>query len=120
MQIKVTDKPWGYEILFAHTDKYAGKVLFVKEKGKLSLQYHKGKDETLYIYEGKVKVTLNDRTITKREEGVIHVAPLTRHRIEALEDTIIFEVSTPEIDDVVRLENDYGRVSEQTRKEVIG
>ena len=109
-----TDKPWGYELLFARTDRYAGKVLFVKKGHRLSLQFHNLKDETIYVYNGKIHLqfggadgNLVDSVLTDGDS--VRVKPLSRHRIEALEDTILLEVSTPELDDVQRLTDDYGR-----------
>ena len=112
-----TEKPWGYELLFALTEQYAGKLIFVKKGSRLSLQYHVKKEETMLIQQGKVLLDINDGT-TKRQITLepgqnIHLPPLTRHRIQAIEDTIIFEVSTPELDDVVRLADDYGRAEKQ-------
>lgn len=109
------DKPWGYELIFSHTDKYAGKILFVKKGCKLSLQYHRKKDESLYIQSGSLKLHLgedkNSLTACSLQSGqCIRIEPLKHHRIEALEDSFIFEVSTPELDDVVRIADDYGRV----------
>ncbi|HLB28369.1 MAG TPA: hypothetical protein VJK47_04065 [Dehalococcoidales bacterium] len=112
-----TEKPWGYELLFAHTEKYAGKVIFVQKDHRISLQYHKKKDETMYVYHGKLSVEIEkDGKMVKSEVsagGCIPVAPLTKHRITALEDAFIFEVSTPELEDVVRLADDYGRASKE-------
>ncbi len=111
---KTIEKPWGYEILYAHTDKYAGKILFVKKGKRLSYQYHEKKDETMFIFKGKVRMTLEKNGERKEvifEEGdSIHFPPLTKHRVEAIEDSYILEVSTPELDDVVRIEDDFGRV----------
>jgi mannose-6-phosphate isomerase len=112
--IKV-DKPWGFELIFAHTERYAGKVLFVKKGERLSLQYHKNKDESMYVYEGRVLIQLGgaDGQMISRTLGTgdcVRIEPLTRHRVEAINDTFLFEVSTPELDDVQRLEDDYGRV----------
>ena len=109
-----TEKPWGYELLFAHTTKYAGKVIFVKKGHRLSLQYHEKKDETMYIYEGKALLEIegsNGRMVsTVFQSGQrVRIPPLTKHRLKAIEDTTFFEVSTPELDDVVRVEDDYGR-----------
>ena len=108
------EKPWGFELLFAHTPKYAGKLLFVKRGHRLSLQYHKEKDETLYIYEGKVLLEIegNDGQLVQSEVSsgyCFRVPPLTKHRLKAVEDTVLFEVSTPELEDVVRVDDDYGR-----------
>jgi len=112
-------KPWGEEILFAHTDRYAGKVLTVRRGESLSLQYHERKDEALYLFSGRIEVTLGEPGDTAGAMGTgrrrlgpgeaIHLPAGTRHRIEALEDATLFEVSTPELDDVVRLEDRYGR-----------
>lgn len=111
-----TEKPWGYELLFALTPKYAGKVIFVKKGHRLSLQYHEKKDETLYIYEGKASLDIDagdgrmiSRVVQPGES--ILVPPFTKHRLEAIEDTTLLEASTPELDDVVRVEDDYGRAS---------
>ena len=108
-----TEKPWGYELLFAHTPKYAGKVIFVKKGHRLSLQYHEKKDETLYIYEGKALLDIEkDGCMVSREVDAgesIAVPPFTRHRLKAIEDTTFLEASTPELEDVVRVEDDYGR-----------
>jgi len=109
-----TEKPWGYELLFALTPKYAGKVIFVKQGQRLSLQYHEQKDEGIYIYEGKALLEIegSDGQMTATEVGPgysVRITPGTRHRIQAIEDTTLLEVSTPELEDVVRLEDDYGR-----------
>jgi len=119
MTPKRIPKPWGEEILFAHTGHYAGKVLKVRRGESLSLQYHERKDEALYLFSGKIQVTLGapgdaagDAPAARRRLGpgeALHLPPGTRHRIEAIEDAILFEVSTPELDDVVRLEDRYGR-----------
>ena len=111
------DKPWGYELIFAHTDKYAGKVIFVRKGHRLSLQYHQNKDESIYVYDGKIIIQLggaDGQTISNTlEKGdSVRIRPLTHHRIEAINDTFLFEVSTPELDDVRRLEDDYGRAQQ--------
>lgn len=109
------EKPWGHEILFAVTEKYIGKILFIKKGHRLSLQYHKQKDETLYCLRGKASLTIKDSNTTSILPLVpdcsYHIAPMTIHRVEATEDTTIVEVSTPETEDVVRVEDDYGRTS---------
>jgi mannose-6-phosphate isomerase len=108
-----TEKPWGYELLFAHTPDYAGKVIFVKKGHRLSLQYHEKKDETMYVYQGKLLLEIEkDGKLTQSEitpGSSIRVPTMTKHRIKAIEDTYVFEVSTPELEDVVRLSDDYGR-----------
>ena len=109
------EKPWGYELHWAKTERYVGKVLHVKAGHALSLQYHNVKDETIYVYSGKMLFEVEQKKgeLTKIEMGpgdVFHVMPKTVHRMTAIEDTDILEVSTPELDDVVRLEDRYGRV----------
>ena len=110
-----TEKPWGFELLFARTPKYVGKVIFVRKGHRLSLQYHEKKDESMYIYDGRALVEIegsDGRMVsTEVQPGqCIRIPPLTKHRLEAIEDTTFFEVSTPELEDVTRLEDDYGRV----------
>lgn len=112
--IEIKKKPWGEEIWFAHTDKYAGKILKIKKEHRLSLQYHEKKEETQYVYSGKVKFSygmdknhLQVKILNSGDKIDIH--PYTIHRLEALKDSEIFEVSTPELDDVVKIEDDYGR-----------
>lgn len=112
IQIKL--KPWGQEIWFAHTEKYAGKILQIKKGHRYSLQYHEKKLETQYIYKGKVKLTYGTDQNNLQEKILnagdkIDVTPYTIHRLEALEDAEVFEVSTPDLDDVVKLHDDYGR-----------
>ncbi len=105
------DKPWGHEIWFAETDKYVGKILFVAKGKRLSLQYHERKDETLYVVAGGAWLTINGKGMILAAGEAVHIPPLTKHRIEAVMDTSIVEVSTPDADDVIRLEDDYGRVA---------
>ena len=112
------DKPWGYELRWAVTDRYLGKVLHVNKGEALSLQYHERKDECQYVIAGCVDVEIGGsdgalNTHRMRAGDTLHITPGTRHRITAIEDTDIFEVSTPEIDDVVRLSDRYGRVPTQ-------
>jgi mannose-6-phosphate isomerase len=109
------DKPWGYELRWGITDRYAGKVLHVNKGEALSLQYHERKDEFQYVVRGAVDIELGgpDGVLTKhrmKAGDTLHISPGTRHRLTAIEDTDIFEVSTSEVDDVVRLEDRYGRV----------
>jgi mannose-6-phosphate isomerase-like protein (cupin superfamily) len=106
---KIVDKPLGREIWYAHTEKYAGKILEVKKKQVLSLQLHRIKHETLYLQKGRMLFTLRDTTFEWSPGEVVEVPPDTIHRMEALEFSVILEVSTPELDDVVRLEDRYGR-----------
>lgn len=108
------EKPWGYELRWAITDRYLGKILHVNKDEALSLQYHERKDEYLYVVNGCIDIETGgpDGPLTKYRMNAgdtLHIAPGTRHRITAVEDTNIFEVSTPEGDDVVRLEDRYGR-----------
>jgi mannose-6-phosphate isomerase len=108
------DKPWGYELRWAITDRYLGKVLHVNKGQALSLQYHEQKDEHQYLVKGAVDIEFGgpDGALTTRRMkagDTVHITPGTRHRITAIEDSDIFEVSTAEIDDVVRLEDRYGR-----------
>ena len=110
---KKIDKPWGHELWYAHTDRYAGKILFVETGHRLSLQYHVAKDETSFLLSGRLLLTQGDETSQQTHE----IAPGTSwrntpglvHTIEAIEDATVLEVSTPELDDVVRLEDRYGR-----------
>ena len=108
------EKPWGYELHWAKTERYVGKILHVKAGHALSLQYHNLKDETIYLYSGHLLFEIQEgERLVKREMRPgdrIHVAPKTVHRMTALEDSNILEGSTPELDDVVRLEDRYGRV----------
>jgi len=111
-----TLKPWGWELLYALTKNYAGKIIFIKKGHRLSLQYHQNKDETMYLYSGSVVFETGDSMagLEQRvfEEGQsFHLPPGTLHRIKANEDSTIFEVSTSELDDVVRLDDDYGRAN---------
>lgn len=109
------DKPWGYELVWAETDAYLGKILFVKAGQSLSLQFHREKDESWLIQSGRAKVELGSAGDALLKEEVVGTGatfrfpPGTVHRITALEDTTIVEVSTAHLDDVVRLEDRYGR-----------
>jgi mannose-6-phosphate isomerase len=114
------EKPWGYELIWAHTDRYAGKILFVRAGEALSLQFHNEKDESWHVLSGRARLELGDvgQGILNSEvitEGAsFHFVPGTVHRVTALEDTTILEVSTAELDDVVRLEDKYGREGTST------
>lgn len=112
------DKPWGYELWWARTDRYVGKLIHVNQGHALSLQYHEKKDETILVWKGRILFETHDAAgkLVGREMGpgeAVHVTPPTVHRMTAIEDTDIFEVSTPEVEDVVRLEDRYGRISDQ-------
>jgi mannose-6-phosphate isomerase len=109
------DKPWGYELIWAVTDAYVGKVLFVRAGESLSLQFHRKKDESWLVQSGRAKLELGSAGDAMLKVEVIgpgasfRLLPGTVHRVTALEDTTILEVSTSELDDVVRLEDRYGR-----------
>jgi mannose-6-phosphate isomerase len=109
------EKPWGYELIWAETDNYVGKVLFVKAGESLSLQFHRVKDESWLVQQGRAKIELGSAGDAMLAQEVIGAGatfrfrPGTVHRITALEDTTIVEVSTNHLDDVVRLEDRYGR-----------
>jgi len=109
------EKPWGYELIWAHADQYVGKVLFVKAGESLSLQFHREKDESWFVQSGRARLELGSAGDAVLKEEIIaegaafHYRPGTVHRVTALEDTTILEVSTPHLDDVVRLEDRYGR-----------
>jgi quercetin dioxygenase-like cupin family protein len=107
------EKPWGYELHWAKTDRYVGKLIHVNKGHALSLQYHNKKDETIFLFAGKLLYEIQEVGELVKSEmkpgDRIHVPPPTVHRMTAIEDCDIFEVSTPEIDDVVRLEDRYGR-----------
>ena len=108
------EKPWGHELWFAHTDRYAGKLLHVKAGECLSVQYHEAKDETSYLLSGRMTLSQGESSEalveTELEPGAVwRNQPRTVHTVRALEDSVIVEVSTPELDDVVRLADDYGR-----------
>jgi mannose-6-phosphate isomerase len=109
------DKPWGYELIWAETDAYVGKLLFVKAGESLSLQFHRRKDESWLVESGRAMVELGsagDAILAQEVIGAgasFRLRPGTMHRVTALEDTTILEVSTPHLDDVVRLEDRYGR-----------
>jgi mannose-6-phosphate isomerase-like protein (cupin superfamily) len=112
--IRRVDKPWGYELIFAHTDRYVGKVLHVDAGHALSLQYHEVKDETLYMAAGEVELQVEEDgvliTTVLRGGESYRIHPFTKHRMVAGADGCdIIEVSTPELEDVVRLEDRYGR-----------
>jgi mannose-6-phosphate isomerase len=109
------EKPWGWELIWAHADEYVGKILFVRGGHSLSLQFHNQKDESWYVQEGRAVLEMGGPGEALTESEVVgsgaafRLRPGTVHRIKALEDTVILEVSTPQLDDVVRLEDEYGR-----------
>jgi len=109
------EKPWGHELIWAVSDVYVGKVLFVRAGESLSLQFHKVKDESWYVQDGRAELELADAGQAVLVSEIVSAGaafrfrPGTVHRVTALEDTTILEVSTAELDDVVRLEDRYGR-----------
>ena len=112
---KRIEKPWGHELLWANGDAYVGKLLHVRAGQSLSLQFHRVKDESWYVQEGRVELELGEPGAALLNTEVVgpgrcfHFPPGTVHRVRALEDTTIVEVSTPQLDDVVRLDDAYGR-----------
>lgn len=114
---RYVEKPWGGELIWAHTDKYVGKILSIKAGEKLSLQYHEIKDETILVLSGRLKLEYyldGDApawVVLTPSEG-FHIPTGMRHRMIAIDDVTVAEVSTPELDDVVRLVDDYGRVGQ--------
>ena len=108
------EKPWGYELIWAQNTTYVGKLLFIRAGQKLSLQYHRKKVETIRLHSGQMELLLEDEN--KKLESfavapgeVFHIEALRKHRMIAMSDCEVYEVSTPELDDVVRLEDGYGR-----------
>lgn len=107
------EKPWGHELIWAHTDRYVGKLLHIKAGQKLSYQFHNVKDETIHVLSGKLLFVVEEDGVVKERtmlpgEGY-RITPHTKHRMVGLEDVDVLEVSTPELGDVVRLEDAYGR-----------
>jgi mannose-6-phosphate isomerase len=115
VEARRVEKPWGHEVIWALTDKYCGKLLFVRAGEALSLQFHSVKDESWLVHEGRVELELAraGEAVTAREivgpGAAFRLEPGTVHRLMAIEDTTVFEVSTPDLDDIVRLEDRYGR-----------
>jgi len=113
--ITKVEKPWGYELHWAKTDRYVGKLIHVTAGHALSLQYHNLKDETIFLWSGRMLFEIKEgEQLVAREMlpwQAVHVTPKTVHRMTAITDCDIFEVSTPELHDVVRLEDRYGRQS---------
>lgn len=112
--IRRVDKPWGHELIWAHTDRYVGKTLVIEAGRRLSLQRHEIKDESILVVSGRLRLWLEDDDGVVRTEDLgpgaaRHVATGRIHRYEAIERCELMEVSTPELDDVVRLEDDFGR-----------
>ena len=113
--MRIVDKPWGHEVIWAETDAYVGKILHIEEGEQLSLQYHEIKEETLYCQSGRLELQVADAEGDELQKIVLepgqakHIPTGTVHRMRALSTCDVFEVSTPHLDDVVRLEDRYGR-----------
>ena len=109
------EKPWGYELIWAHTERYVGKVLHIHRGESLSYQYHVVKDETIRLLSGLLEMDLEvdgQRSTIRLAPGqCLHIVPGMKHRMNAVETCDVLEVSTPELDDVVRLEDRYGRAA---------
>ena len=113
----IINKPWGYENVWALCEKYVGKVLFIQQGQRLSLQLHRVKEETIMVLEGTMELVLEEgsrkehRSIIMEPGDTYHISPMTVHRFAATQgtDVKVIEVSTAELDDVVRLEDDHGR-----------
>jgi len=114
LETRTVEKPWGHELIWALTDRYCGKILFVRGGESLSLQYHRERDESWYVIEGRAMLEFGSvdgprETVEIGPGDAFRFVPQTVHRVSAIADTRIFEVSTPELDDLVRLEDRYGR-----------
>jgi mannose-6-phosphate isomerase len=114
-QGKVVEKPWGYELIWAHTPRYVGKILHINKGESLSYQYHRIKDETVRLLSGILELEVElegERTkLIVKPGDCLHIVPGMKHRMAAVEECEVLEVSTAELDDVVRLEDRYGRMS---------
>lgn len=113
------EKPWGYELIWAHTDRYVGKILHIERGEALSLQYHRVKDETLHVLSGSLELQISDtddalETLQLLPGESIHLPPGRRHRLTARETCDVLEASTTELDDVVRLADRYGRAEKES------
>lgn len=111
---KIVPKPWGHEVIFAVTKDYVGKILVIKAGHQLSLQFHKVKEETIYLQSGEMRFLIEDDhgemgEVLLQPGQSFHILPNRKHRMIAVQDCEVFEVSTPHLDDVVRLEDSYGR-----------
>ena len=115
--MRTVEKPWGHELIWAQTDRYVGKILHIKRGQALSLQFHRHKDETIFLQSGKMEFEHYGEgeppTVTVLSTGdSFHITPGLRHRMIAIEDCDVLEASTPELEDVVRLEDRYGRTGQ--------
>jgi mannose-6-phosphate isomerase-like protein (cupin superfamily) len=107
---KIVFKPWGTEEIWAHTDSYVGKILNIQHGHRLSLQYHKVKDESVRVLKGTLTLVIGTETRTLKQGEAVRIPPATVHRMEANHgDVQVIEVSTPELEDIVRLHDDYDR-----------
>jgi mannose-6-phosphate isomerase len=118
--VERVEKPWGYELIWARTDRYAGKILHVNQGERLSYQFHRVKDETIHLLRGLVDLEVGTedgarRTVHMRPGESYRIPPGLRHRMTAVQECDILEASTSELDDVVRLEDKYGRVPMRSR-----
>jgi mannose-6-phosphate isomerase len=117
---RIVEKPWGHEIIWAHTERYVGKVLHINKGESLSYQYHVVKDETIRLLTGVLEMDVElagERQKLRLAPGeCLHIVPGMKHRMTAIEDCDVLEVSTPELDDVVRLEDRYGRAGSGSAK----
>ena len=116
------DKPWGYELIWAETDLYVGKILHVNAGEALSVQMHRVKDETLHLLNGEIRLfagpSPTELVDVRMAQGESYrVLPVTVHKIEAITDADILEASTPHLEDVVRFQDRYGRVKKEDRGE---
>ena len=115
---QTVEKPWGHELIWAHTDRYVGKILHIKKGESLSYQYHRVKDETIRLLSGAMEMDLETQGVRTRASlqpgDCLHIVPGMKHRMMAVEDCDVLEVSTTELDDVVRLEDRYGRAPHQS------
>ena len=114
MSTRTVDKPWGNELIWAQTERYVGKILHIRAGEALSLQYHRVKDETIMVLGGRIQLIYFADGEPPRSRDLVagepfHIGAGLRHRMIAIEDTDVVEVSTTELDDVVRLEDAYGR-----------
>ena len=113
-EVRRVEKPWGHELHWAKTERYVGKVLHIKAGHALSVQYHERKDESWLVHEGRARLELGEvggdlEPVEIRAGDAFRFRPGTVHRVTASEDLLVVEVSTPHLDDVVRLEDRYGR-----------
>ncbi|HEY9450525.1 MAG TPA: cupin domain-containing protein [Gemmatimonadaceae bacterium] len=117
-EVKIVPKPWGHEVIWAHTDRYVGKVLHINAGHALSVQYHERKDETVYLLSGELIYWVKDggemRDMKLKMGEAFRITPGTVHYMEAVTDCDVLEASTPDLDDVVRISDRYGREGTNT------